>query len=74
MQESTYVDGKGQGLHTQWYENGQKKVEGTFVDGKAQGLVTGWYENGQKMGEGTFVGGKESGPPNPVVRERPEEG
>jgi antitoxin component YwqK of YwqJK toxin-antitoxin module len=39
---------KEDGLHTEWYENGQKKSEGTFKDGKGDGLYTSWYENGQK--------------------------
>ena len=41
------------GLSTEWYENGQKEIEGTFKDGKPDGLSTLWYENGQKRQEGT---------------------
>ena len=36
------------GKWTEWYENGQKKLEGTFKDGERDGLVTSWFENGQK--------------------------
>jgi antitoxin component YwqK of YwqJK toxin-antitoxin module len=31
--ESTYKDGKKDGLWTDWYENGQKRYEGTWKDG-----------------------------------------
>ena len=47
------------GLHTEWYENGQKKEEGTWKDGKIDGLGTEWYENGQKRYEGTWKDGEE---------------
>ena len=46
--ESTFKDGKNNGLYTEWYENGQKKYEETYKDGIVDGLVTSWYENGQK--------------------------
>ncbi len=45
------------GLHTEWYENDQKKSEGTFKDGKPTGLFTNWYENGQKKEEMTLKNG-----------------
>ena len=44
-EEGTCKDGKPDGLHTQWYENGQKKVEGTRKDGKLI-EVTWWDEDG----------------------------
>ena len=46
------------GLHTELYENGQKKEEGTWKDGKKDGLVTEWYENGQKEYEKTYKDGE----------------
>jgi len=49
------------GLHTEWYENGQKKEETTYKDGEKDGLWTEWFENGQKEKEGTYKNGKEDG-------------
>jgi antitoxin component YwqK of YwqJK toxin-antitoxin module len=46
------------GLHTEYYENGKKKVETNYKDGKEDGLWTEWYENGQKRFEGTYKDGK----------------
>ena len=50
--------GKKDGVHTEWYKNGQKKSEVTYKNGKLDGLVTNWYENGQKETEGTYKDGK----------------
>jgi antitoxin component YwqK of YwqJK toxin-antitoxin module len=46
------------GLHTEWYENGKKKLEGTFKDGKLNGLSTTWYGDGQKKSEIHYKDGK----------------
>ena len=46
------------GLHTEWWDNGQKKLEVTYKDGKPDGLGTVWYENGQKKLEGTYKDGE----------------
>ena len=48
---------KEDGLHTEWYENGQKKEEGIIKNGEKDGLWTEWYENGQKEREATFKDG-----------------
>ena len=45
---------KLEGLHTGWYENGQKKEEITYKNGKRNGKWTLWYENGQKKLEGHY--------------------
>jgi len=45
------------GLHTEWYENGQKKEEGTYKNGEKDGLWTEWYENGQKGREEIYKDG-----------------
>ena len=42
------------GLHTEWWENGQKKLEVTYKDGKPDGLGIVWYKNGQKKSEKIF--------------------
>ena len=46
------------GIHTEYYENGEKKFEGTFKNGKKEGLFTWWYENGQKEYEGLYEDGR----------------
>ena len=48
----------GNGNWTQWYENGQKKVEYPYKDGKSDGIWTSWYENGQKQYDVTFKSGE----------------
>ena len=52
-------DGKPDGPHTSWYENGQKSSEGTYKNGVDDGLLTEWHENGQKSSERTFKNGEE---------------
>ena len=59
--EGILINGKLDGLHTMWYENGQKKKEGNFKDGKQDGLHTMWHENGQKGRERTYKDGKIDG-------------
>ena len=59
--QSTYKDGKAEGLVTLWHDNGQKESEGTWKDGKQEGLWTAWHENGQKEWEGTYKDGKPEG-------------
>ncbi len=60
-EETTYMDGYGDGLWTYWYENGQMEQERTYKDGKSDGLFTWWYENGQKRLEGTYKDGEKDG-------------
>jgi antitoxin component YwqK of YwqJK toxin-antitoxin module len=52
--ETTFKDGKQDGLSTRWYEDGQKEKEGTYKDGIRDGLMILWYENGQKKREINF--------------------
>ena len=49
------------GIHTTYYENGQKEYEGFYKDGELDGLYTTWYDNGQKKKEVNFKEGKEDG-------------
>ena len=58
MEESTFKDGKLDGLRTRWYENGKKDREVHYKDGKENGLHTTWYKNGQKQYEETYKDGK----------------
>ena len=44
-------------VHTEYYENGQKKMEGNLKGDWSDGLWTFWYENGQKESEGNFKDG-----------------
>jgi len=46
------------GLHTEWWENGQKKLEVSYKDGKPDGLGIVWYKNGQKKSEVTSKDGE----------------
>ena len=41
-------DGKKNGLHANWLNNGQKVYEEEYKDGELHGLTTAWHENGQK--------------------------
>ena len=56
----TLIDGEflHNGLHTFWYENGQKSSETNFKDGEKDGPYNSWYKNGQKEIERTFKNGK----------------
>jgi antitoxin component YwqK of YwqJK toxin-antitoxin module len=36
-------------LVTEWYENGQKKLEFNYKDGNRHGLAVWWYENGEEV-------------------------
>ena len=44
------------GIHIQWYSNGEIKSKAKFTMGNISGLRTEWYENGQKKEEGTLKG------------------
>ena len=61
--EVDFLNGKKDGLSTEWYENGNIEVQRTFNNGELDGLNTQWYENGQKKVEGTFKDGKKVGFP-----------
>ena len=46
------------GLHTEWWENGQKKLEVSYKDGKPDGLGIVWYKNGRMKSKGTYNEGE----------------
>ena len=52
---------KEERLWADWYEGGQRRVEGHFVDGQENGVWTYWFKNGQKSSEGRYVKGKQDG-------------
>ena len=45
------------GLHTEYFKNGQKKIEKNYKDGRLHGKWTEWYENGQKKKDGNYTDG-----------------
>ena len=49
------------GLHTEYYENGQKKIERTYKNGKEDGSTTIWNEKGWKEVEWNYKDGKKDG-------------
>jgi len=53
-QEFMGDDNLEDGVHTSYYENGQKYHEWTTKNGEWDGLITMWYENGQKGSETIF--------------------
>ena len=59
--ETSWKEGKQDGLGVTWHENGQKKSEVNYKDGKFEGLMVGWHENGQKNGEVNWKNGKKDG-------------
>jgi tetratricopeptide (TPR) repeat protein len=50
------------GLVTEFYESGGKKLETNFKDGIREGRRTSWYESGKKKSESTFRRGIINGP------------
>ena len=49
------------GLHTEYFENGQKCREGYYKDDKQVGKWTMWYESGQKESEANYKNGQKDG-------------
>lgn len=42
------------GGYTEYYPNGQKRVDGQFIFGQPTGIIRNWYENGQLWEETTY--------------------
>ena len=51
----------GNGKVVEWYQNGQKEIEGEYKNGQPEGIFTWWYQNGQKMIEGVYKNGQPNG-------------
>ena len=49
------------GLHIEYYDSGQTRVELNYKDGKQDCKRTEWYENGQKRYEGNYEDGNQDG-------------
>ncbi len=45
---ATYLHGKAEGLHRQWYPNGQLKEVRHYQNGWQEGEQRGWYESGKQ--------------------------
>ena len=46
------------GAYVEYFESGQKQIEGTNINGVKEGRQTSWYANGQKESERVFKNGK----------------
>lgn len=68
--ESTFREGKADGVSKSWYENGQIKEDQTIRNGKQDGFCRGWYSNGQLKYERTYIDSKLDG----VLRNWNEDG
>ena len=53
-EQQYFTRGLINGVHLQWYENGQKKLEGNYINGKYDGVWTQWFADGQKFIEGKY--------------------
>ncbi len=60
-QKSGDGEGRREGSHTFWHDNGVKKGEGRFEDSRKVGPWTWWYESGQKRWEGSYVDDRPEG-------------
>ena len=49
------------GLHAEYYNNGNKKSEGNYKDGKKSGKWMSWHKNGLRKYEVNYKDGKEDG-------------
>jgi antitoxin component YwqK of YwqJK toxin-antitoxin module len=58
--QTTFVNGKKNGLKTMWFEDGTKSFESNYVNGKQDGKVFTWWKNEQKRSEANY----EKGVPN----------
>ncbi len=56
-----YVNGKKQGVATEWLADGTKYIAQMWMDGKKQGVETWWWDNGMKRRELMYRDGKQHG-------------
>lgn len=63
--ETYYLDSSGrklrEGTMTEWYENGQKRLEIEYSNGRAHGSHIMWHPNGQVEMQGNWSDGRENG-------------
>lgn len=72
----SYKDGKADGTHEYWWENGQLMSRGDWKDEKAEGLFERWDKSGKLISRTIYKNGKEEKPtpkntnnPTTVVQE-----
>ena len=53
----SFKDGKKEGLGTEWYENGKKRIEKHYKNGLKEGPWTEWSKEGKKTFEENFKNG-----------------
>jgi antitoxin component YwqK of YwqJK toxin-antitoxin module len=54
-------DGKKNGGYWEYWETGERLMEGEYTDGKRTGVWTEFYKNGNKTSMGSFENGRETG-------------
>ncbi len=59
--ETTYLNGKENGVQRLYYENGNLRMEMNYVDGKAHGSVKRYYEDGTLEEESNYANGELQG-------------
>ncbi len=60
-EQMVYENGKQNGLHTWWHENGQKSLECQMINGKINGRVVQWLQDGSKYVETNYKDDKKHG-------------
>jgi antitoxin component YwqK of YwqJK toxin-antitoxin module len=56
-----YITGKKNGIHTGWWENGNKKFEFTIIDDFYEGNFKEWNHSGKLIRDFNYVHGQEQG-------------
>ena len=57
LSEGLWMNGKKEGVWTEWYENGQIKSQESYKENVWHGKHNYWYESGQKMKESIDING-----------------
>ena len=52
--ELSFKNGKKHGVQKNWYDNGQKELQGEYEDGKPVKTWFWWYFDGAPMQEGEY--------------------
>lgn len=60
--EGVWIDGKPEGEHQGWHENGQILSKTTYAAGKRTGPCAHFDKNGRRISEGSYRGGYRDGP------------
>ncbi|MDB4598118.1 hypothetical protein OAI40_02765 [Candidatus Pseudothioglobus singularis] len=57
LSEGLWMNGKKEGVWTEWYENGQIKSQESYKENVWHGKHNYWYESGQKLKESIDING-----------------